>query len=72
MQLIMFGVYAVLLLALIVMSLFIIYHIVRYAYSSAESTLMLLIFIPVTSVLLFAQIILFLSIDFSEIFYFLS
>jgi len=72
MQLIMFGVYALLLLVLVVMSLFIIYHIVRYAYSRAESTLMLLIFIPVTSVLLFAQIILFFSIDFGEIFYFLT
>jgi hypothetical protein len=72
MQLIILGVYAILLLALFLMSLFIIYHIVRYAYSKPESMLMLLIFIPVTSIFFFIQIVLFFSIRFDEIFYFLS
>lgn len=64
--------YAVLLLTFLLMSLFVIYHIVRYAYSRTESMLMLSIFIPVVTVLLFIQIMLFMSIRFDEIFYFLS
>lgn len=67
MQWIIYGAYAVLLISFVLMSMFIVYHIVRYAYSKSESALMLLIFIPVVSVLILADIALFFSINFEEI-----
>ncbi len=67
MQLILTVIFAILLLTFALVSLFIIYHIVRYSYSKSESVLMLAIFIPVVSVLMLADIVLFFSINFEEV-----
>lgn len=67
MQLILTVIFAILLLTFALVSLFIIYHIVRYSYSKSESVLMLSIFIPVVSVLMLADIVLFFSINFEDI-----
>jgi len=67
MQLILTVIFAILLLTFALVSLFIIYHIVRYSYSKSESVLKLAIFIPVVSVLMLADIVLFFSINFEEV-----
>lgn len=46
------GIYFVAFGALVIMSVFVVYHILRYAYSKASALLMLVIFLPTTIALL--------------------
>ena len=50
------------------MSIFIIFHIVFYSYSTASKLLTLLIFVPVAGVLLFTNLTLFSSLPLAQIF----
>lgn len=55
--------YNVLFYSFVLMSVFIVFHIIRYSYSKIGSLVMLLIFVPVVSSLLLANKALFEKID---------
>lgn len=59
--------YLTILLILLVSSLFIVYHIVRFSYSKFAMMFMLMLFVCVAGVLIVANMSLFFSIDFGEI-----
>ncbi|MDD5396922.1 MAG: hypothetical protein PHW24_02570 [Candidatus Moranbacteria bacterium] len=60
--------YGIFFLTMFLMSIFIIYHIVFYSYSTPSKLITLLIFIPVAGVLLFTNAVLFSSINLENIF----
>jgi hypothetical protein len=53
---------------MLLMSFFIVFHIVRYSYNKTAKLTMLLIFVPVVSILLFTNFILFSQIQIENIF----
>lgn len=53
---------------MVLMSVFVVYHIVVYSYTDISKIIMLAIFVPVVLVLLFTNMGLFLSIPLSDIF----
>jgi hypothetical protein len=60
--------YYLVFLMMLLMSLFIVFHIVRYSYNKTAKLTMLLIFVPVVSILLFTNFILFSQIQIENIF----
>ncbi|EKE20293.1 MAG: hypothetical protein ACD_8C00023G0001 [uncultured bacterium] len=59
--------YYLVLFSMFLMSLFIVFHIVFYAYSFLSKLLMLAIFVPVAGVLLFTNFVLFSSLNLSSL-----
>lgn len=60
--------YFLILLGIIAVSSFVIYHIIKYAINKQSSQLMLLIFIPIMLILLIINISLFLNLDLESLF----
>lgn len=60
--------YYLVFLMMLLMSFFIVFHIVRYSYNKTAKLTMLLIFVPVVSILLFTNFILFSQIQIENIF----
>jgi hypothetical protein len=60
--------YYVIWLSMLLMSLFVVFHIVFYAYSFVSKIAMLAIFVPVVSVLLFTNLLLFSVLPLERIF----
>lgn len=48
-------------------SLFVVFHIVKYSYSKSGALLMLVLFLPVTAVLIFTNVSLFFAVNFTEV-----
>jgi len=59
--------YGLLILAYVILSIFIAYHLRRYAVNQTVSTVIVTIFVAVSVILFVANISLFLSLSFSEI-----
>jgi len=60
--------YFIVFLSMLLMSIFIIFHIVMYSYSTISKLVTLLIFVPVAGVLLFTNLVIFTKIPFENIF----
>lgn len=60
--------YGLVFLSMCLMSAFIVFHIIFYSYSVVSKLIMLLVFIPVTGVLLSTNFILFASLPLAKIF----
>ena len=59
--------YLIIFLAMLLMCIFVIFHIVFYAYSAASKIITLLIFVPVAAILLFTNAVLFFNIPLQDI-----
>ena len=59
--------YLVIFLSMVLMCVFIVFHIVFYAYRATSKIITLLIFVPVAAVLLFTNIVLFFNIPLNNI-----
>lgn len=66
-SLIIFALYGMIILTYIIISLFIVYHLVKFSVASEMKILMLILFIMVSSGLLFSNLLLFFSIDWNMI-----
>ena len=60
--------YSVLFFIYIIISIFIVYHIVRYSINKKSSLIMLILFISIMLILVFINVQLFKSINFDKIF----
>lgn len=72
----MFAIFGIIYLAIVLIyllaALFIIYHIMKFSLHKTTAVLTLAIFLPVFGTLLFTNIMLFLAIDWNEIFSFIT
>lgn len=59
--------YFLVMLMLLILSVFIVYHIIKYSYDKKASFLMLVLFVSVTGVLALLNVILFFRIPFDKI-----
>lgn len=66
-SLIIFALYAVLILIYILTSLFIVYHLVKYSVTSEMKIIMLVFFVVVSAGLLLSNLALFFSIDWNAL-----
>jgi len=63
--------YALVILILLLLSSFIVFHLAKYSYDKKAAFLMIVIFLALTSVLVFSNVILFLKLPLDEIFSFI-
>jgi len=61
--------YAVVILVFLLLSLFIVYHLLKYSYDKKVTSLMVTIFVVFTGLLIFSNIILFLNLPLEDLFY---
>lgn len=60
--------YGLVFLTILLMGIFIIFHIVSFSYTATSKMMMLLIFVPVAGVLLFTNFLLFANLPLAKIF----
>lgn len=67
MLLVIDALYFVILLMFAIISLFVVFHIVKYSYNKSSAFFMLCLFIPVAAALIFMNVGLFFAVDFNEV-----